>query len=102
MLTETLLHRASGALYQPVTEEGRALLDLIDEHLPAVRAGAADHDHAGTLPVDVIEAYGRNGVLGGTVPAELGGLGVRSQLGAEAPFRAILEEYLPGFAIPAG
>ena len=28
----------------------------------------------------------------------LGGIGVLSQLGAEAPFRAILEEYLPGFA----
>ena len=28
----------------------------------------------------------------------LGGLGVLSQLEAEAPFRAILEEYLPGFA----
>jgi len=28
----------------------------------------------------------------------LGGVGVLSQLGAEAPFRAILEESLPGFA----
>ncbi|GAA3804475.1 AarF/ABC1/UbiB kinase family protein [Nocardioides panacisoli] len=28
----------------------------------------------------------------------LGGVGVLSQLGAEAPFRAIMEEYLPGFA----
>ncbi len=28
----------------------------------------------------------------------VGGVGVMSQLGAEAPFRAILEEYLPGFA----
>jgi hypothetical protein len=28
----------------------------------------------------------------------LGGIGLLSQLGAEAPFRAILEEYLPGFA----
>ena len=28
----------------------------------------------------------------------LGGIGVLSQLEAEAPFRAILEEYLPGFA----
>ena len=28
----------------------------------------------------------------------LGGIGVMSQLGAEAPFRAILSEYLPGFA----
>jgi predicted unusual protein kinase regulating ubiquinone biosynthesis (AarF/ABC1/UbiB family) len=27
----------------------------------------------------------------------LGGVGVLSQLGAEAPFRAIMEEYLPGF-----
>ncbi|MFC6286098.1 ABC1 kinase family protein [Nocardioides sp. GCM10027113] len=31
----------------------------------------------------------------------LGGIGVLSQLEAEAPFRAILEEYLPGFAEPA-
>jgi predicted unusual protein kinase regulating ubiquinone biosynthesis (AarF/ABC1/UbiB family) len=31
----------------------------------------------------------------------LGGLGVLSQLGAEAPFRAILTEYLPGFADPS-
>jgi predicted unusual protein kinase regulating ubiquinone biosynthesis (AarF/ABC1/UbiB family) len=30
----------------------------------------------------------------------LGGIGVLSQLEAEAPFRAILEEYLPGFAEP--
>jgi predicted unusual protein kinase regulating ubiquinone biosynthesis (AarF/ABC1/UbiB family) len=28
----------------------------------------------------------------------LGGIGLLSQLGAEAPFRAILEEFLPGFA----
>jgi hypothetical protein len=28
----------------------------------------------------------------------LGGIGVLSQLEAEAPFRAILEEFLPGFA----
>ena len=28
----------------------------------------------------------------------LGGIGLLSQLGAEAPFRAILEESLPGFA----
>lgn len=32
----------------------------------------------------------------------LGGVGVLSQLNAEAPFRAIMEEYLPGFAGPAG
>jgi predicted unusual protein kinase regulating ubiquinone biosynthesis (AarF/ABC1/UbiB family) len=31
----------------------------------------------------------------------IGGIGVLSQLEAEAPFRAILEEYLPGFAEPA-
>ena len=30
----------------------------------------------------------------------LGGIGVLSQLQAEAPFRAILEEFLPGFADP--
>jgi hypothetical protein len=32
----------------------------------------------------------------------LGGVGVLSQLGAEAPFRAILEENLPGFADDGG
>jgi len=31
----------------------------------------------------------------------LGGIGILSQLGAEAPFRAILEDYLPGFAEPS-
>ncbi|MEJ7834223.1 MAG: AarF/ABC1/UbiB kinase family protein [Nocardioides sp.] len=30
----------------------------------------------------------------------VGGIGVMSQLGAEAPFKAILTEYLPGFADP--
>ncbi len=32
----------------------------------------------------------------------VGGIGVLCQLGAEAPFRAILEESLPGFAQPSG
>ncbi len=31
----------------------------------------------------------------------LGGIGILSQLEAEAPFRAILEDYLPGFADPS-
>ena len=31
----------------------------------------------------------------------VGGIGVLSQLGAEAPFRSILEEFLPGFAGPS-
>ena len=34
--------------------------------------------------------------------AWLGGVGILSQLEAEAPFRAILEEQLPGFAEPTG
>ncbi len=32
----------------------------------------------------------------------LGGVGVMSQLGAEAPFRAIMQEFLPGFAASRG
>ncbi len=32
----------------------------------------------------------------------LGGIGVLCQLGAEAPFREILTEMLPGFADPEG
>ncbi|MEQ6900498.1 AarF/ABC1/UbiB kinase family protein [Nocardioides sp. YIM 152588] len=31
----------------------------------------------------------------------IGGVGVLSQLGAEAPFRALMEEFVPGFVAPA-
>jgi len=91
MLTETVIEKAVGALYRPVTDEGRALLDLVGEHLPAVRAGATEHDRVGTLPIEVIAAYGENGVMGGTVPVALGGVGVRSLYDVAAVLSKVAE-----------
>lgn len=73
-----MIEKATGVLHRPVTEQGRELLRLAVEHLPEVRDGAAEHDRAGTLPAAAIAAFGANGTLGGTVPRELGGVGVGS------------------------
>ncbi|WP_093173446.1 acyl-CoA dehydrogenase family protein [Sinosporangium album] len=70
-------HISDSRLTEPVTPQGRALLDLISPHLPQIRAGAADNDRNGTFPVESFEALREDGVLGATVPTELGGLGVQ-------------------------
>lgn len=77
-MTQTVIEKATGVLHRPVTVEGHELLRLVGEHLDEVRDGAAEHDRAGTLPAETIAAFGRNGTLGGTVPPELGGVGVGS------------------------
>lgn len=69
---------ARGDLRSPVTPQGRALLDIIDGHLPQVRATAADNDRDALFPADTFEEFRKDGVLGATVPEELGGLGVSS------------------------
>ncbi|GAA5606953.1 acyl-CoA dehydrogenase family protein [Streptomyces griseus] len=65
-------------LAAPVTEAGSTLLALVGEQTPALRADADERDRTGTFPDKVFEHFGTSGVLGGTVPAELGGLGVGS------------------------
>jgi alkylation response protein AidB-like acyl-CoA dehydrogenase len=60
----------------PVTPEGRRLLELIAEQLPEIAASAADHDRDGTFPHATFERFRDSGVMGATVPAGLGGLGV--------------------------
>ncbi|MEU6622796.1 acyl-CoA dehydrogenase family protein [Streptomyces litmocidini] len=65
-------------LRDPRTSSGGALLDLLTGHLPRVGGGARRHDRDGTFPVEVFEGLRTGGVLGATVPAELGGLGVTS------------------------
>ncbi|WP_188986878.1 acyl-CoA dehydrogenase family protein [Saccharopolyspora thermophila] len=70
-------HQISPAyLREPVTEEGRNLVELLSARLPEVAAGAADNDRDGLFPTDVFNAFRKDGVLGATVPKELGGLGV--------------------------
>nr|3M9V_A Chain A, FAD-dependent oxidoreductase [Actinomadura kijaniata] len=63
-------------LYAPVTPAGRVLLDRLAAHLPRIRSTAAEHDRDGTFPTDTFDALRKDGLMGATVPAELGGLGV--------------------------
>ncbi|MFV2104606.1 acyl-CoA dehydrogenase family protein [Micromonospora sp. LOL_024] len=76
MSTVTAHHRVTGDLVQPVTQQGADLLDLLSAHVPQIQAGASANDRSGRFPVEVFENLRKDGVLGATVPAELGGLGV--------------------------
>ncbi|MFD3331789.1 acyl-CoA dehydrogenase family protein [Streptomyces sp. NPDC058700] len=62
----------------PRTSSGRALLTPLTAHLPLIRDGARQGDRDGAFPVEVFEQLRTSGVLGATVPEELGGLGVSS------------------------
>jgi alkylation response protein AidB-like acyl-CoA dehydrogenase len=77
MSTDTARRAVTGELRVPVTPEGQLLLDRITAHTAQVCADAHDNDQAGRFPVDAFERFGKDGILGATVPAELGGLGVR-------------------------
>ncbi|WP_314621231.1 amino sugar nitrososynthase RubN8 [Streptomyces stackebrandtii] len=65
-----------GDLTTAVTAPGAELLTLLDRHLPRIRAEAAPNDQDGTFPAETFRGFARDGVLGATVPAELGGMGV--------------------------
>nr|AFU65918.1 DacS6 [Dactylosporangium sp. SC14051] len=67
---------ADGALRRPVTAEGRRLLDALGGCLAEVRAGAQVNHRDRRFPTGVFDRFRDHGVLGGTVPAELGGFGV--------------------------
>lgn len=63
-------------LYAPVTPAGRVLLDRLAEHLAQIRSTAADNDRDGAFPTGTFDALRKDGLMGGTVPVELGGVGV--------------------------
>ncbi|MET9595411.1 acyl-CoA dehydrogenase family protein [Streptomyces sp. NPDC006516] len=65
-------------LRDPGTASGRELLALLNEYLPQMREGARRADREGAFPAEVFEGLRSSGVLGATVPQELGGLGVSS------------------------
>ncbi|WP_196154098.1 amino sugar nitrososynthase RubN8 [Nocardia bovistercoris] len=65
-----------GDLTTAVTDPGRELLTVLARHLPRIRAAAGPNDRDGTFPAETFHDFGRQGVLGATVPAELGGMGV--------------------------
>lgn len=66
----------AGRFGTPVTPNGRALLALVEQDVARIQDGAATHDCAGEFPTETFERFLDNGVMAGTVPAELGGMGV--------------------------
>lgn len=71
-----LMSATTDGLREPLTAEGRQVLDLVCPHLPALEAEAADNDRTATFPVHLIERMRKDGILGATVPLEHGGLGL--------------------------
>ncbi|MEV0143968.1 acyl-CoA dehydrogenase family protein [Nonomuraea sp. NPDC050733] len=66
----------SADLRTPVSAEGRRLLELLRPYLPVLEAEAAANDRAATLPAHVFARMRKDGIMGATVPAEHGGVGV--------------------------
>ncbi len=65
-----------GDLSTVTTAPGQELLTVLARHLPRIRATATENDRDGTFPAETFLGFARDGVLGATVPAELGGMGV--------------------------
>ncbi|EEP73337.1 nitrososynthase [Micromonospora sp. ATCC 39149] len=63
-------------LRAPLTPAGRTVVDLLAGVIPRISAEAADRDRTGTFPVEAFEQFAKLGLMGATVPAELGGLGL--------------------------
>ena len=61
---------------RPVSDAGRIFVDLCESHQDVFSSRAAAHDRDGKFPTENFTDLARSGVMAGTVPAELGGLGV--------------------------
>jgi alkylation response protein AidB-like acyl-CoA dehydrogenase len=67
---------SADTLSTPISPEGRAFGDLLAGQLAQVRAGAEADDRDGAFPTGTFARFRKNGLMGATVPAQLGGLGV--------------------------
>lgn len=63
---------------QPTSAPGRRFVDLAETHAAAFDQDAAAHDQSAAFPHQHVEAVKQSGAIGAMVPAELGGLDVRS------------------------
>src|SRR3954447_18398331 len=61
---------------QPRTEAGREFVARCEAHEQDFAARADRHDREGSFPLENFADLARSGVMAGTVPKELGGLGV--------------------------
>ncbi|MGP4029186.1 acyl-CoA dehydrogenase family protein [Actinomadura sp. 3N407] len=76
MSPRTVRRDTTTGLDAPVTPEGRLLMERLAGHLPRMRSTAAENDRDGRFPTETFAALREDGLMGATVPAELGGLGV--------------------------
>ncbi|MDP9863653.1 MULTISPECIES: acyl-CoA dehydrogenase family protein [Streptosporangium] len=76
MSTETVHSWAAVDLRAPITPEGRTMVGLLTGFDSRIRDEAGGNDRAGTFPVETFEGFAKTGLMGATVPKELGGLGV--------------------------
>ncbi len=63
---------------KPVTEPGRRLVALAEEHAADFAMRADQHDRENSFPFENIEAMQKSGMMAACVPEEFGGLGVES------------------------
>ena len=63
---------------KPVTEPGRRLVALAEEHAADFATRADQHDRENSFPFENFEAMQKSGLMAACVPEEFGGLGVES------------------------
>ena len=63
---------------QPLTEPGKKLVVLAEEHAADFATRADQHDREGSFPAENIKAMQKSGLMAAPVPEEFGGMGVDS------------------------
>ncbi|MED5207694.1 MAG: acyl-CoA dehydrogenase family protein [Chloroflexota bacterium] len=61
-----------------LTDPGKRMVDLAEEHSANFAATAAEHDREGTFPIENVTAMKKSGFSAAGVPVEFGGMGVTS------------------------
>ena len=62
----------------PISESGRRLVAIAEEHAIDFATRAESHDREGTFPVENFAAMRKSGLLGACIASELGGMGLQS------------------------
>ena len=63
---------------QPLTEPGKRMVELAENHAEDFATRVSQHDRDGTFAVENVEAMKESGLSAGAIPKEFGGLGVTS------------------------
>ena len=62
----------------PYTEPGRRFVGIVQGHVDAFRARAAEHDAASSFPAESFDELKKSGAIAAFIPRQLGGLGLAS------------------------